>query len=81
MRTMKEDFKRLLDNNKDKDWNDLTFRETMADAFRFNINKRIEWLRKEVKDTWDTNDYYIGELLVMIDTAFQNKENEVGKNG
>ncbi len=53
MNTIKEDFRRLLDNNKDEDWNDSTFRKTMVDAFRFNVNKRINWLKENLDDEQD----------------------------
>ena len=48
MRTIEEDFESLLRNNSNRDWEDEEFRNTMADAFRFNVNNRIEWL----KETW-----------------------------
>ena len=43
-------FTKLLLNNKDKDWNDLIFRETMANAFRYCVDKRIEWLKSRFDD-------------------------------
>ena len=61
MNTIAQDFRKLLDNNSDKDWNNLTFRQTMADAFRFNVDKRVGIL-KEKLDT-DQNRELVNEAF------------------
>ena len=72
MNTIKHDFRKLLDNNSDKDWNDLTFRQTMADAFRFNVDKRVELLKETIKNN-QLDEIYINEelsLFEVIDKVF-----------
>ena len=41
-----KDFEKLIENNKDKDWNDNVFRETIANAFTFTAIKYIERSKK-----------------------------------
>ncbi len=72
MNTITHDFRKLLDNNSDKDWNDLTFRQTMADAFEFNVDKRVELLKETIKNN-QIDEIYINEelsLFEVIDKAF-----------
>ena len=66
MNTIKQDFRKLLDNNSDKDWNDLTFRQTMADAFGFNVNKRVELLKETIKNN-QIDEIYINEELSLFE--------------
>lgn len=56
---LKEIFKRLLDNNKDEDWDNLIFRETMADAFRFASLKVYENMKKDVLKVIDNTEEWI----------------------
>ncbi len=39
---LKEKFTKVIENNKDKDWNNPVFRETLSCAFRFAVTKEIE---------------------------------------
>ncbi len=50
MKSLEKKFKKLLENNKDKDWNNLTFRQTITDAFRYCAEKHFKELHKSHKE-------------------------------
>lgn len=53
-KTLEEKFEALLENNKGQDWNNLTFRETMMDAFLFCANVHIEDIFKDLDGVMET---------------------------
>lgn len=44
---MENSFKRLLKNNEKEDWNNLTFRKTMVNAFMYCAKKHIDIAKEE----------------------------------
>ncbi len=73
MRTIQDDFSRLVKNNSKKNWNFPVFRHTMANAFRYNIEERVELLKERIKSM----DIPKGknQVLGVIDTLFSSEPN------
>lgn len=49
-KTIHDKFKKLASNNKDKDWNNPTFRDTMRFAFASLAANEIEAVEKKLKE-------------------------------
>ena len=59
MKKIEEAFQALADNNKDKDWNNPVFRNTMKNAFLYCANQHLE----EQKKNYDTKLLYMKTLI------------------
>ena len=76
-----EAFQKLMENNKDKNWNDPVFRQTMVNAFGYTVNRKVEELRERMNKTkfTDTERLFFEaiEMVAMTKEGFSRLLNKI----